>query len=103
MHFALPTAGLDLLCAVPNFTAIPAVTANPHSRYRWGYSPKMIKLLNQINQVFKDPIKMAKSCQLNKCIRRNTAPKQTFSEANTLYRLGKTVQRGQNAHYVPSL
>ena len=33
MHFAPPTAGLDLPCVVPNFTAIPAVTANPHTRY----------------------------------------------------------------------
>ena len=32
MHFALPTPGLDLPCAVPNFMAIPAVTANPHTR-----------------------------------------------------------------------
>ena len=35
MHFAPPTAGLDLPCAVPNFTAIPAVTANPHTRYMY--------------------------------------------------------------------
>ena len=34
MHFALPTPSLDLPCVVPNFTAIPAVTANPHTRYK---------------------------------------------------------------------
>ena len=34
MHFAPPTAGLDLPCVVMNFMAIPAVTANPHTRYR---------------------------------------------------------------------
>ena len=33
MHFAPPTPSLDLPCAVPNFMAIPAVTANPHARY----------------------------------------------------------------------
>ena len=33
MHFAPPTPSLDLPCAVPNFMAIPAVTANPHPRY----------------------------------------------------------------------
>ena len=33
MHFAPPAAGLDLPCVVPNFMAIPAVTANPHTRY----------------------------------------------------------------------
>ena len=33
MHFVLPTSGLDLPCAVPNFTGIPAVTANPHTQY----------------------------------------------------------------------
>ena len=33
MHFAPPTPSLDLPCAVPNFMAIPAVTANPHTRY----------------------------------------------------------------------
>ena len=29
MHFALPTSGHDLPCAVPNFTGIAAVTAQP--------------------------------------------------------------------------
>ena len=29
MHFALPTSGLDLACAVPNFTGIPVVIAQP--------------------------------------------------------------------------
>ena len=33
MHFALPTASVDLPCTVQNFMAIPAVTANPHTRY----------------------------------------------------------------------
>ena len=31
MRFVLPTSGLDLACAVPNFTGIPAVTAQPAS------------------------------------------------------------------------
>ena len=31
--FALPTSGLDLACVVPNFSGIPAVTANPHKPY----------------------------------------------------------------------
>ena len=34
MHFAPPTPGLHLPCTVSNFMAIPAVTANPHTRYR---------------------------------------------------------------------
>ena len=34
MHFAPPTSHTDVPCAVPNFTGIPAVTANPHPRYR---------------------------------------------------------------------
>ena len=34
MHFTLPTPDLDLPCTVPNFMAIPAVMANPHTRYR---------------------------------------------------------------------
>ena len=29
MHFALPTSGLVLPCAVPNFTGIPVVIAQP--------------------------------------------------------------------------
>ena len=29
MRFVLPTSGLDLPCAVPNFTGIPAVMAQP--------------------------------------------------------------------------
>ena len=29
MHFALPTSGLNLPCAVPNFTGIPVVIAQP--------------------------------------------------------------------------
>ena len=29
MHFVLPTSGLDLPCAVPNFTGIPVVIAQP--------------------------------------------------------------------------
>ena len=33
MHFVLPTSGLDVPCAVPKFTGIPAVTANPHTQY----------------------------------------------------------------------
>ena len=31
MRFVLPTSGLDLACAVPNFTGIPTVTAQPTS------------------------------------------------------------------------
>ena len=31
MHFALPTSGLDMPCAVPNFTGIPAVIVQPAS------------------------------------------------------------------------
>ena len=31
MHFAPPTSSADLLCAVPNFMGIPAVTAQPAS------------------------------------------------------------------------
>ena len=33
MHFAPPTPSLNLPCAVPNFMAIPTVTANPHTRW----------------------------------------------------------------------
>ena len=42
MRFVLPTSCLDLACAVPNFTGIPAVTAQPASSVyydvvRWNY------------------------------------------------------------------
>ena len=33
MRLVLPTSGHDLPCAVPKFTAIRAVTANPHTQY----------------------------------------------------------------------
>ena len=33
MHLAPPTSHTDVPCEVPNFTGIPAVTANPHPRY----------------------------------------------------------------------
>ena len=34
MHFALPTSGGHLACAVLKFTGIPSVAANPFARYR---------------------------------------------------------------------
>ena len=44
----LPTSGLDLRCAVLNFTGIPVVRNNPHSRYMGETRPDLSKVGNRV-------------------------------------------------------